>query len=323
MKAVVYDTYGPPDVLQVRDVADPEVGDTEVLIRVRAASVNPLDWYAVTGTPLITRSGFGFKKPTGSRLGADLAGVVEGVGSGVTRFRPGDEVYGTGKGSLAELIVVGEDVSIAPKPSNLSFEEAAAVPVAALTALQGLRDKGAVRAGQQVLINGAAGGVGTFAVQIAKGYDTMVTAVCSTRNVDLVRSLGADRVFDYTSQDFTRDSQRFDLIIDIAGSRPWSELKRVLRPDATLVIIGGPKDSRMFGPLGHLVGTKLTSLTASQKTTFFISKENVADLVTLTEMIEGGKVKPVVEKTYPLDETPDALTYLGSGHVQGKLVITV
>jgi NADPH:quinone reductase-like Zn-dependent oxidoreductase len=323
MKAIVYDTYGPPDVLQVRDVEEPSLGDTDVLVRVRAASVNPLDWYAVTGTPLITRSWFGLKKPVGSRLGADLAGVVEAVGNGVTRFQPGDEVYGTGKGSLAELIVVGEGVSIAPKPPNLSFEDAAAVPVAALTALQGLRDKGGARAGQQVLINGAAGGVGTFAVQIAKAYDTQVTAVCSTRNVDLVGSLGADRVIDYARQDFTRDSQRFDLVLDIAGSRPWSELKRVLRPDATLVIIGGPKDSRMFGPLGHLVGTKLTSVTASQGTSFFISKENVDDLMTLSEMIEAGQIKPVVEKTYPLDQVPDALTYLGTGHVSGKLVITI
>jgi NADPH:quinone reductase-like Zn-dependent oxidoreductase len=323
MKAIVYDSYGPPDVLEVREVEEPDVGDTDVLIRVRAASVNPLDWYAVTGTPLITRSGFGLKKPEGSRLGADLAGVVEAVGSGVTRFRPGDEVYGTGKGSLTELIVVGEGVSIAPKPASLSFEEAAAVPVAALTALQGLQDKGGVRAGQQVLINGAAGGVGTFAVQIAKAYDTVVTAVCSTRNVDLVGSIGADQVIDYTRQDFTRASQRFDLMLDIAGTRPWSELKRVLRPDATLVIIGGPKTSRTFGPLGHLVGTKLGSLTASQRTTFFISKENVADLIALSEMIEAGKLKPVVEKTYPLDQTPEALTYLGTGHVQGKLVITI
>jgi NADPH:quinone reductase-like Zn-dependent oxidoreductase len=205
----------------------------------------------------------------------------------------------------------------------MSFEEAAAVPVAALTALQGARDKGGIEAGHQVLVNGAAGGVGTFAVQVAKAHDTVVTAVCSTRNVELVRSLGADRVIDYTSQDFTRDSQRFDLVLDIAGSRPWSELKRVMRPDATLVIIGGPKASRAFGPLGHLLGTKLASVLASQKVTFFISKEGAEDLLTLTEMIEAGKIKPVVEKTYPLDQVPEALNYLGTGHVEGKLVITI
>lgn len=322
MKAVVYDEYGPPQVLQVRDVPEPEIGDTDVLVRVRATSINPLDWYAVTGTPLITRSGFGLKKPRGARLGADLAGVVEAVGAGVTRFQPGDEVFGTGKGTLAELIAVGEDVSIVPKPSNITFEEASAVPVAGLTALQGLRDKGEVRAGQQVLINGAAGGVGTFSVQIAKAFDAVVSAVCSTRNVDIVRSLGADRVIDYTAQDFTNDAQRYDLVLDIAGSRPWSDMKRVLRPDATVVIIGGPKTSRMFGPLGHLVGMTVASLPAGQKTTFFISKENVPDLMTLEEMLESGTIKPVVERSYSLDQVPEALTYLGTGHVQGKLVIT-
>jgi NADPH:quinone reductase-like Zn-dependent oxidoreductase len=323
MKAIVYDTYGPPEVLQLREVEDPDVGDTYVLVRVRAASINALDWYAVTGTPLIARPGFGLKKPDGVGLGVDLAGVIEKVGSGVTRFRPGDEVFGTAKGTCAELVAVAEDGPIVAKPANLSFEEAAAVPVAGLTALQGARDKGGIQAGQQVLINGAAGGVGTFAVQVAKAYDTTVTAVCSTRNVDLVRSLGADRVIDYSSQDFTRDSQRFDLALDIAGSRPWSELKRVLRPDATLVIIGGPKASRAFGPLGHLLGTKLASVFASQKVTFFISKEGAKDLLTLKEMLEAGKIKPAVEEAYPLDRVPEALTYLGTGHVQGKLVITI
>lgn len=323
MKAVVYDTYGPPDVLQLREIEEPEVGDTDVLVRVRAAAANPLDWYAFTGTPLVTRPGLGLKKPKRARLGADLAGVVDRVGKDVTRFKPGDEVFGTAKGSFAELVAVGERGAIVTKPANLSFEAAAAVPVAGLTALQGLRDKGEARAGQQVLINGAAGGVGTFAVQIAKVLDTEVTAVCSTRNVDLARSLGADRVIDYTSQDFTLDSQRYDLVLDIAGSRPWSELKRVLRRDATVVIIGGPKASRMFGPIGHLVGTALASLPSSQKATFFISKEDADDLDTLREMIETSKLHPVVEKTYPLSQVPEAMTYLGTGHVKGKLVITI
>jgi NADPH:quinone reductase-like Zn-dependent oxidoreductase len=323
MKAIVYDTYGPPDVLQLREVEDPDVGENDVLVRARAASVNPLDWYAVTGTPLIARPGLGLKKPQGVGLGADLAGVVEKAGSGVTRFQPGDEVFGTAKGTCAELVAIAEGGPIVAKPANVSFEEAAAVPVAGLTALQGARDKGRIEARQQVLINGAAGGVGTFAVQVAKAYDTVVTAVCSTRNVDMVRALGADRVIDYTSQDFTRNGQRFDLVLDIAGSRPWSELRRVLRPDATLVIIGGPKASRAFGPLGHLLGTKLSSVLASQKVTFFISKEGAEDLLTLKEMIEAGKIRPVVEKTYPLDQVPEAMTYLGTGHVQGKLVITI
>ncbi len=323
MRAIVYDSYGPPDVLQLREVADPAAGQTDILVRVRAASANPLDWYAFTGTPLVVRPGFGLRKPDGARLGADLAGVVDAVGKDVTRFKPGDEVYGTGKGSFAELALVAQEGALAAKPANLSFEEAAAVPVAGLTALQGLRDKGGAQAGQQVLINGAAGGVGTFAVQIAKTFDTEVTAVCSTRNVDLIRSLGADRVIDYTSQDFTRDSGRYDLVLDIAGSRPWSELKRVLRRDATVVIIGGPKTSRMFGPIGHLFGTALASLPSSQKATFFISKEGADDLDTLRGMIEAGKLKPVVEKTYPLSRVPEAMTYLSTGHVRGKLVIAI
>jgi NADPH:quinone reductase-like Zn-dependent oxidoreductase len=323
MQAVVYDEYGPPEVLQLREITDPDVGETDVLIRVRAASVNPLDWFAVTGTPLIARPGFGMKKPRGERLGADLAGVVDSVGAGVTTLKPGDEVFGTAKGTLAELVVATEGRSIAPKPSNLSFEEAAAVPVAALTALQALRDRAHVQAGQEILINGAAGGVGSFTVQIAKAFDTSVTAVCSSRNVDMVRSLGADRVIDYTKEDFTRDVGRFHVMIDVAGSRPWSEVKRVLRPDAMVVIVGGPKTSRAFGPLAHMLQMTAGSAFASQKTTFFISKENVSDLMAIKEMIEAGKVKPVVEKTYPLDEVAEALTYLGIGHARGKLVISI
>jgi NADPH:quinone reductase-like Zn-dependent oxidoreductase len=323
MKAVVYDEYGPPDVLQIRELPDPEVGDTDVLIRVRAASINPLDWFAVTGTPLIARPGFGFKKPDGERLGADVAGVVEAVGGAVTSLKPGDQVFGTAKGTLAEMVVATEGKSISPKPANLSFVEAAAVPVAGLTALQALRDKAHVQAGQEVLVNGAAGGVGSFTVQIAKAFDTTVTAVTSTRNVELVRSLGADRVIDYTREDFTRDAGRFHVMIDVAGSRPWSGVKRVLRPDAMVVIVGGPKTSRTFGPLAHMLQMTAGSALASQKTTFFISKENVADLMTLEDLAETGKIKPFVEETYPLDRVTEALSYLGTGHARGKLVLTV
>lgn len=323
MKAVVYDAYGPPDVLQLREVPDPELGETDVLVRVRAAAANPLDWFAFTGTPYIARPGFGLMKPHAKKLGADLAGVVEAVGAAVTRFQPGDEVYGTGKGTFAELVAVTEGVSLTPKPANLTFEEAAAVPVAGLTALQALRDKGSVQPGHEVLINGAAGGVGTFTVQIAKSMGAHVTAVCSTKNVDLVSSLGADEVVDYTQEDFTRGVPRYDLMIDVAGSRPWSEVKRVLRPNATVVIVGGPKANRILGPLGHMLGMTAGALIARQRTTFFISKENVGDLMTLKDMIEAGKVKPVVERTYPLDQVPEAMTYLGSGHVQGKLVISI
>ena len=323
MKAIVYDRYGPPDVLELRDVEAPEVGETDVLVRVRAAAANPLDWFAFTGTPYIARPGFGLTKPTGKRLGADFAGVVEKIGSNVTRFQPGDEVYGTTAGSFAELVSVGEDVSLAPKPALLSFEQAAAVPVAALTALQALRDKGSVEAGQRVLVNGAAGGVGTFTVQIAKALGADVTAVCSSRNVEMVAALGADEVVDYTREDFTQGPPRFDLMIDIAGSRPWSEVKRVLQPGAKVVIVGGPKTNRMLGPLGHMLQMTVGSVFASQKTTFFISKENTADLATLTGLIESGEVTPFVEQTYPLAQVSEAMAYLGTGHARGKLVVTI
>jgi NADPH:quinone reductase-like Zn-dependent oxidoreductase len=323
MKAIVYDSYGPPEVLQLRELPDPELGETDVLIRVRAAAANPLDWFAFTGTPLIARPGLGLRKPRSERLGADLAGVVAAVGPGVTGLTPGDEVFGTAKGTFAELVVATEGGSIAPKPAGLSFEEAAAIPVAALTALQALRDKGSVQAGHQVLVNGAAGGVGTLTVQIAKAMGADVTAVCSSRNVDLVRSLGADEVVDYAREDFTRGVARYDLMIDVAGSRPWSQVKRVLRPNATVVIVGGPKANRMLGPLGHMLGMTAGSLFARQKTTFFISKENVPDLLVLKGMIEAGKVKPVVEQTYRLRQVPEAMAYLGTGHVRGKLVITI
>ena len=218
MRAIVYDEYGPPDVLQLREIDEPEVGETDVLVRVRAAAANPLDWFAFTGTPYIARPGFGLAKPNGKRLGADFAGVVQAVGSSVSRFQPGDEVYGITAGSFAELACVGEGVSLAPMPANLSFEQAAAVPVAALTALQALRDKGSVQPGRQVLVNGAAGGVGTFTVQIAKALGAEVTAVCSSRNVEMVAALGADEVVDYTKEDFTQGARRYDLMIDVAAA---------------------------------------------------------------------------------------------------------
>jgi len=323
MRAIVYDEYGPPDVLPLREIDEPEVGDSDVLVSVRAAAANPLDWFAFTGTPYIARPGFGLSKPNGKRLGADLAGVVQAVGSKVTRFQPGDAVFGTTSGSFAELVSVAEDVSLSPKPASLSHEQAAAVPVAALTALQALRDKGSVQAGQQVLVNGAAGGVGTFTVQIGKALGAVVTGVCSSRNVEMVAALGADEVVDYTREDFTQGTRRYDLMIDIAGSRPWSEVKRALRPGATVVIVGGPKANRMLGPLGHMLQMTVGSIFASQKATFFISKENTDDLVTLAGLIESGQVTPFVEQTYPLDQVSEAMTYLGTGHARGKLVITI
>jgi NADPH:quinone reductase-like Zn-dependent oxidoreductase len=322
MRAIVQDRFGPPDVLELREIDEPRVGDGDVLVRVRAASVNPADWYAMTGTPLVMRPTAGLRKPRTNRPGLDLAGVVAAVGGDVTGFKPGDEVFGTGAGTLAEYVAVAEDALVA-KPARLSFEQAAAVPVAALTALQGLRDKGRVQPGHQVLINGASGGVGTFAVQLAKALGAEVTAVCSTRNVDAVRSLGADRVVDYTREDFTRADGRYDLLLDIAGSRPWSASRRVLKPRAVLVLVGAPKGSRLLGPLGHFAKVSLASLRASQKVVVFISKSTPEDLTTLRELLEAGTVTPVVERTYALRDAAHALRYLGEGHARGKLVVTV
>ena len=246
MKAIVYSRFGSPDVLELREVDQPKAGEGEVLVRVRAASVNPADWYLMTGAPLVARAQMGLRGPKTGRLGVDLAGVVEAVGGAVTRLRVGDEVFGAGAGTLAECVAVPE-ASLVLKPAGLSFEQAAAVPVAALTALQGLRDEGRVQPGQRVLINGASGGVGTFAVQLASSFGADVTGVCSTRNVAMVRSLGADQV-DYTQEDFTRTGRRYDLLLDVAGGRSWPECVRVLDPQAALVLVGAPKGNRLLGP---------------------------------------------------------------------------
>jgi NADPH:quinone reductase-like Zn-dependent oxidoreductase len=322
MRAIVQDRFGPPDVLELREIDEPRVGDDDVLVRVRAASVNPADWYGMTGTPWVARPTMGLRRPKANRPGLDLAGVVAAVGGNVARLKAGDEVFGTGVGTLTECATAAEDALVA-KPANLSFEQAAAVPVAGLTALQGLRDKGRVQPGHQVLINGASGGVGTFAVQVAKALGAEVTAVCSTRNVDTARSLGADRVVDYTREDFTRTDRRYDLLLDVAGSRPWSACRRVLAPRATLVLVGAPKGSRLLGPLGHIAKVGLASLRASQKAVFFISKSTPEDLTTLRELLEAGTVTPVVERTYALREAAEAFRYLGEGHARGKLVVTV
>jgi NADPH:quinone reductase-like Zn-dependent oxidoreductase len=322
MKAIVHDRYGAPDVLELREIDQPQVGDDEVLVRVHAASVNPADWYAMAGVPWIARPPTGLGRPKTGRVGLDLAGVVAAVGGAVTRFQPGDEVFGVGTGTLAESVAVPEQALVG-KPANLSFEQAAAVPVAALTALQGLRDKGRIQPGQQVLVNGASGGVGTFAVQLAKASGAEVTGVCSTRNLDMVASLGADRVVDYTREDFTRTDRRYDLLLDVAGSRSWSACRRVLTPRAIHVLVGAPKGNRLLGPLGHILKVQLASLRASQKVRFFISKADHQDLAVLQELLEAGTVTPVVERSYPLRQTADALRYLGEGHARGKLVITL
>ncbi len=320
MKAVMCRSYGSPDVLKIEEVEKPTVSEDGVLVRVHASSVNPAEWYSMVGL-LIARMPNGLFKPKDPRIGADFAGVVEAVGSKVTDFKPGDEVYGGRNGAFAEYVNVRN--AVVRKPANVSFEEAAAVPTAAITALQGLRDHGKIQAGQKVLINGAAGGVGTFAVQIAKAFGAEVTGVTSTKNVELIRSLGADHVIDYTKDDFTQSGQRYDLLFDIAGNRTWKEYKRVLAPTANFVIVGAKKGNPVIGPLSHVLKIKLAAIGASQKVSFFIAQFNREDLSILRDMIEAGKIKPVVEKVYPLAQVVEAMSHLGTGHAQGKIVLNV
>ena len=323
MRAVVRSRYGSPDVLELQEVEVPMLADDGVLVRVHAASVNRADWYALTGTPLVGRTGIGLLRPKERGLGTDFAGTVDAVGKDVSQFRPGDEVFGGRDGAFAEYVSVREGRAIVSKPANVTFEEAAAVPVAALTALQGLRDKGQIQRGQQVLINGASGGVGTFAVQIAKALGAEVTGVCSTGNVDLVRSIGADHVIDYTREDFTRTDRRYDLLLDVAGSRPWSACRRVLNPQATLVIVGAPKGNRLVGPLSHIVKVKLAAFRSSQKVVFFIAKFDKTDMAVLADLLAARTVVPVIDRRYELAETADAFRYLGDGHARGKIVLAV
>ena len=324
MKAIVRDKYGSPDVLELREIVKPAVEDEHVLVRVHAASVNAGDWHSMRGKPYIIRLMLGglFKPRTKNAvLGGDLAGRVEAVGGNVTEFQPGDDVFGMSIRTFAEYVSVRK-VGIVRKPANLTFEQAAAVPVAAITALQGLRDKGHIRPGQKVLINGASGGVGTFAVQIAKAFGADVTAVCSPRNVDMVRSLGADRVIDYTREDFTRDGARYDLIFDVAGNHPFSECRRVLSPNGTLVMVG-QSGRKKISILPLLTAPLVSRLRRKQKLVSFIAKRNKEDLTLLKELMEAGKVTPVIDRSYSLREVPEALRYLGEGHARGKLVITV
>jgi NADPH:quinone reductase-like Zn-dependent oxidoreductase len=324
MRAAVRDRFGSPsEVVEIRELEKPVPGEGEVLVRVRAASLNFGDWYAVEGRPWVGRPSMGFRTPKSERFGTDYAGVVEVVGANVTGFRPGDEVFGGRSGSLAEYVAARADRSIVHKPANVTFEDAAAVPVAAITALQGLRDHGHVAPGQKILVNGASGGVGTYAVQIAKTLGAEVTAVCSPANVETARSLGADRVVDYTQEDFTRGDERYDVLLDVAGSRSWSECKRVLEKDATLVIVGGQKGSRLLGPIGGLVGKKLGALLSSRKAPFFIAKFNKPDMEVLRELLESGKLKSVIDRRYELSDIAEALDYLGEGHARGKIVVTV
>jgi NADPH:quinone reductase-like Zn-dependent oxidoreductase len=282
MKAAVRDRYG---ALELREVDKPVPADDEVLVRVRASSVNPADWYFLMGRPYVARMELGLRKPKDNRLGTDFAGTVEAVGKDVTRFRPGDEVFGGRTGAFAEYVAVPEDRAVVPKPAGVTFEQAGSVAIAAVTALQGLRDKGRVQPGQHVLVNGASGGVGTFAVQIAKALGAGVTGVCSTTNVDLVRSLGADHVVDYTREDFTRSDRRYDVLFDVAGSRSWSECRRVLAPHAILVIVGAPKGGRLIGPLRHILALRLAATGSGRKAVFFVAKIVKADLEVLRELL--------------------------------------
>jgi NADPH:quinone reductase-like Zn-dependent oxidoreductase len=305
------------------ETAYPRIGDDEVLVRVRAAALNPYDCISLTGIPALFRIEMGLRKPKRPGLGVDFAGVVDVVGKNVTGWRPGDEVFGGTDGAFAEYATIRSKDGMAKKPANLTFEQAASVPVAAVTALQALRDRGALQPGQSVLVNGASGGVGTFAVQIAKALGAHVTAVCSTRNVELVRSLGADDVVDYTKGDFTQSEKRFDLMLDIAGTRSWSACRRVLRPGSTVVIIGGPKTNRLVGPLSHILRMRLGAVRSSQQVVWFMANLNQADLDVLRQMIEAGQVTPVIDKCYGVCETADAIRYMGTGHAQGKIVLTI
>jgi NADPH:quinone reductase-like Zn-dependent oxidoreductase len=308
-------------VLELRDVDLPVIEDDQVLVRVQATSVNPVEWYGVTGM-LFARIGTGLRSPKITSVGGDLAGRVEAVGSDVKDLRPGDEVFGAGIGAWAEYAAARE-ARLVPKPATVSFEEAAAVPVAALTALQALRNHGEVEAGQKVLINGASGGVGTYAVQLAKWFGADVTAVCSTSNVEQARSLGADRVVDYTHEDFTKLGERHDLMLDVAGSRSFLDCRRVLTPNAAFVLIGGRMTYRGLGPLPHLAGTILKSKGRSQRVKFFVAKMEKEDLGLLADLLEAGTVQSVIDRRYELSRAPAALAYLGEGHARGKVVITV
>ena len=325
MKAIVYCDYGLTN-LKLENVERPVPNDDQILVRVRAASVNPYDWHFIEGTPYIMRMmGVGLRKPKDTRVGVDFAGTVEAVGKNVTQFKPGDDVFGGKGGAFAEYVCRRAEGAVALKPANITFEQAASVNIAGITALQALRDKGKVEPGQKVLINGASGGVGTFAVQIAKSYGAEVTGVCSTRNLDLVRSLGADHVIDYTKEDFAKSEQRYDVILDNVPNHSLSECRRILTPNGKYVMIGGggPNDSRWVGPFGRVIHTLVLSPFISQKMGMMMADANQKDLTVLADMMQTGKLKPVIDRTYKLDQVPDAIRYLEEGHARGKVIIAV
>jgi NADPH:quinone reductase-like Zn-dependent oxidoreductase len=324
MQAIVYTTYGSPDVLQLNDIERPTPKDNEVLVKVHAASANPLDWHLMRAEPFLARLENGLLKPKNTKLGADIAGRIEAVGRNITQFQIGDDVFGALSinklGGFAEYVCAPEEL-LALKPAKMTFEQAAAVPIAAFTALQGLRNKGQIQSGQKVLINGASGGVGTFAVQIAKSFGTEVTGVCSTRNVDMVRSIGADHVIDYTQADFTTNGQRYDLIFDAVGNRSVSDFKRALRPNGICAVAGFTTLSRLFQVI--FLGAWVSRIGSKKIGLMETAKPNQTDLVFIKELLEAGKVAPVIDRCYPLSAVPEAIRYLEAGHARGKVVITV
>ena len=323
MKAVVQRCYGPPEVLKYEESSKPVPGADEVLVHVHAASVNPLDWHYLEGTPYLVRMDRGFGKPQDPRLGVDFAGTIEAVGRDVRRLKVGDEVFGGKLGAFAEYLTVREERAVTTKPRNVTFEQAAAVPIAAVTALQALRDTGRLKAGQKVLINGASGGVGTFAVQIAKAYGAEVTGVCSTRNLELVRSLGADHVIDYTREDFTRGAERYDLIVDTVSTHSVLDYRRVMTAQGTYVLIGSTEPGNWFGFFAKPLEGMLLSAFVGQHFDMMLAELNRKDLATLADLMQSGKLTPVIDRRYPLSETAEALRYLEKGHARGKVVLTV
>jgi NADPH:quinone reductase-like Zn-dependent oxidoreductase len=322
MQAAVQDTYGTAAVLQSRDIPKPTIGDNEVLVRVRAAGVNPADWAVMSGLPYVARPVYGMSRPKQPVRGTDVAGIVEAVGSGVTRFKAGDAVFGTSRGSYAEYTIASED-ALAPKPSNVTFEQAAVVPMAGMVALQAIRDHGHVQAGQKVLINGASGGIGTFAVQIAKSLGADVTAVCSADNAALVRSIGADHVIDYALEDFTRGDERYDFILDNVANHSLSDLRRALTPTGTLVPNGGNFGNRWLAGGARIVRARALSHFVSQTLRPFLLAPTLDDLVTLRDLIETGRVTPAIDRSYPLSEAARAISHVATGHARGKIAITV
>jgi NADPH:quinone reductase-like Zn-dependent oxidoreductase len=321
MNAIVSPRYG-SDALEFRSVDKPAIENHQVLVRVHASSVNPAEWYRVMGPFFVRMFGEGLRQPKNAAVGSDLAGTVEAVGEDVEEFQPGDEVFGTALGAWADYAAAREP-RLVRKPANVSFEDAAAVPIAATTALQALRDHGQVKPGHKVLINGASGGVGMYSVQLAKFFGAEVTAVCHARNVETIRSLGADHVVDYTQEDFTQRGDRHDLMLDIAGSRPFRTFRRVLAPEAIVVAVGAWMSAKGLGPLPHIAGTRLTSIGRSQTVKNFVAKVNKEDLLVLQELLQDGKMRSVIDRRYELSQVPEALRYFGEGHARGKVVITV